>query len=321
MNKLSRSAALFGMAIALLPGQSAIAQEPTLRIVFPYAAGGSADAVARLMAEHLQKNLGRAVIVENKPGAGGRIGAQAVKDAPADGSTLLFAASPQITLQPHVLSNLGYDPFVDFAPLARVVKFDQALAVSGKVPARSIKELSAWVKASPDRAVFGSPGAGTAAHLAVMVLSKTFDLNLRHVAYKGTPAALPDLLEGRLPFYMAGNAELMEHHKAGGIRIVAIAGASRSPFLPEVPTLYESGVAFSADGWFAFYAPARTPSEILGRLEKAVLAAARSTDVKDRIQKMGFEPTSTSSADLARLQRAEFEAWANVVKANGLKPE
>ena len=122
--------------MAALPGPPATAQEPTLRIVFPFAAGGSADAVVRLIAEHLRKDLGRPVIVENKPGAGGRIGAQAVKDAPADGLTLLFASGPQFTLQPHVLSKLGYDPFADFAPLARVVKFDQALAVSGKVPAR-----------------------------------------------------------------------------------------------------------------------------------------------------------------------------------------
>jgi tripartite-type tricarboxylate transporter receptor subunit TctC len=321
MSKLLRSAALFGLAMALLPAQSAIAQETTLKIVFPYGAGGSADAVARLIAEQLQKSLERAVIVENKPGAGGRIGAQAVKDAPADGSTLLFAASPQITLQPHILSNLGYDPFADFAPLARVVKFDQALAVSGKVPARSIKELADWVKESPDRAVFGSPGAGTAAHLAVMVVSRTFDLNLRHVAYKGTPAALPDLLEGRLPLYMAGNAELMEHHKAGGIRIIAIAGGSRSPFLPDVPTLQESGVAFSANGWFAFYAPARTPPNVRARLEQALLAAARSAQIKDRIQAMGFAPTSTSAAELARIQRAEFDAWRNAVKATGFKSE
>jgi tripartite-type tricarboxylate transporter receptor subunit TctC len=321
MNKLSPCAALLGLAVAVLPGQLAIAQEHTLRIVFPYAAGGSADAVARLIAEHLQKDLGSAVIVENKPGAGGRIGAQAVKDAPADGSTLLFAASPQFTLQPHVISKLGYDPFADFAPLARVVKFDQALAVSGKVPAHSIKELAAWVKSNPDLAVFGSPGTGTAAHLAVMVLSKTFDLNLRHVAYRGTPAALPDLLEGRLPLYMAGNAELMEHHKAGGVRILAIAGAGRSPFLPEVPTLKEGGVAFSAEGWFAFYAPVRTPPDRLERLEKAILAAARSPEISARMRTLGFEPATTSSEELKRLQRAEFDAWANVIRATGFKHE
>jgi tripartite-type tricarboxylate transporter receptor subunit TctC len=321
MNKLLRLAAVFGLAITALPAKPANAQETTLRIVFPFAAGGSADAVARLIAEHLQKHSGRAVIIENKPGAGGRIGAQAVKDAPADGSTLLFAAAPQFTLQPHVIANLGYDPFADFAPLARVVKFDQALAVSGKVPPRSIKELAEWVKGSPDRAVFGSPGAGTAAHLAVMVLSKTFDLNLRHVAYKGTPSALPDLLEGRLPLYVAGNAELMEHHKAGGVRILAIAGAARSPFLPDVPTLKESGVAFAADGWFAFYAPARTPPQILERLEKAILAAALSTQIRDRMQAMGFEPTTTSSEELKRVQRREFDAWAKVIKATGFKPE
>jgi tripartite-type tricarboxylate transporter receptor subunit TctC len=201
------------------------------------------------------------------------------------------------------------------------VKFNQALAVSGKVPARSIKELVAWVKANPDRAVFGSPGTGTAAHLAVMVLSKTFDLDLRHIAYRGTPAALPDLLNGRLPLYMAGSAELMEHHKAGGVRILAIAGAARSPFLPDVPTLKESGVAFSAEGWFAFYAPARTRPDRLERLEKAILAAARSTQVRDRVRTLGFEPASTSSEELRRLQRAEFDAWANAIKATGFKHE
>jgi tripartite-type tricarboxylate transporter receptor subunit TctC len=321
MNKLSRRAALLWLAMAALPGQPAIAQEATLRIVFPFAAGGSADAVARLIAEHLHKDLGRPVIVENKPGAGGRIGAQAVRDAPADGSTLLFAAAPQFTLQPHVISNLGYDPFADFVPLARVVKFDISLAVSGKVPVHSIKELAAWVKGNPDRAVFGSPGAGTAAHLAVMVWSKTFDLNLRHVAYKGTPAALPDLLEGRLPLYIASNAELMEHHKSGGVRILAIAGAARSPFLPDVPTLKESGVTFSADGWFAFYAPAQTQPAMLERLENAILAAARSARIRDRMLAMGFQPTTTTSEELKRVQRAEFDAWANAVKATGFKSQ
>jgi tripartite-type tricarboxylate transporter receptor subunit TctC len=153
------------------------------------------------------------------------------------------------------------------------------------------------------------------------VLSKTFDLDLRHVAYRGTPAALPDLLEGRLPLYMAGNAELMEHHKAGGVRILAIAGAARSPFLPDVPTLKESGVAFSAEGWFAFYAPARTPPDRLEQLEKAILAAARSAEISARMRTLGFEPAGTSSEELKRLQRSEFDAWANVIKATGFKHE
>jgi tripartite-type tricarboxylate transporter receptor subunit TctC len=321
MNKQSRRAALFGLAIALLPGELAIAQESTLRIVFPFAAGGSADAVARLIAEHLQQDLGRAVIVENKPGAGGRIGAQAVKDAPADGSTLLFAAAPQFTLQPHLLNNLGYDPFADFAPIGRMVKFDQAVAVSGKIPPRSVKDLAAWLKAHPDQAVFGSPGAGTAAHLAVLALGRAFALELRHVPYRGTPAALPDLLEGRVPVYVAGHAELLEYHRSGSIRILTTAGPRRSPFLPDVPTLRESGVNFSAEGWFGFYAPAATPPEILKRLEKAIAAAARSSAVRDRMQALGFEPAEMSAEDLKRVQRAEFDAWATVVKATGFKLE
>jgi tripartite-type tricarboxylate transporter receptor subunit TctC len=320
MTKLSRRAALFGLAFIALPAQLAAGQEQTLKIVFPFAAGGSADGITRIVAERLQKSLGRPVIVENKAGAGGRIGAQAVKDAPADGSTILFAAAPQFTLQPH-LSNLGYDPFADFVPISRIVKFDQALAVSGKIPPRSIKDLIAWSKANPDRAAFGSPGAGTAAHFAATVMSKTFDVTLRHVRYRGTPAALPDLLEGRLPIYIASNAELMEHHKSGAIPILATAGSERSPFLPDVPTLKESGVSFEAEGWFAFYAPSRMTPELVESLEKAITGVVQSSDIRDKMRALGFQATNPAAQDLKRIQRAEYETWGAVIKSIGFKPE
>jgi tripartite-type tricarboxylate transporter receptor subunit TctC len=201
-------------------------QEQTLRIVYPYAPGGSGDAIVRMIAEQLQKSLGRPVIVENKTGAGGRIGAQAVKEAPSDGSTLLFGAAALFTLQPHVLSNIGYDPLADFAPISRIVKFDQALVVSSQVPARSIKELVVWLKSNPDQATFGSPGVGTGAQLAVLKFGQTFGIELRHLPYRGTPAALPDLLAGRLPIYVASSAELIEHHRSGVIRILATTGVN-----------------------------------------------------------------------------------------------
>ena len=218
MSTLSRRILLAGLsALAVLP-QPAHAQETPLKIVYPFPAGGSGDAIARMIAEHLQKSLGRAVIVENKTGAGGRIGAQSVRDAPPDGATLLLAAAAQFTLQPHVLTNLGYDPFADFVPVARIVKFDQVFVVNGQVPARSIKELAAWLKANPDQAAFGSPGAGTGAHFVALEFGRTFGIAVRHVPYRGTPAALPDLLAGRLPMYGASIAELIEHHRSGGIR-------------------------------------------------------------------------------------------------------
>ncbi len=215
MHTVSRRAALAGLAFfALWPGPAG-AQEQTLKIVFPFAAGGSADAVARMLADHMQKSLGRAVIVENRPGAGGRIGLRAVKEAAPDGATLLFIAGGPITVHPHVYPNLGYDPLVDLLPITQVIKFDLALAVSGKLPVRSLPELVVWLKANPEQATFGSPAAGAAPHFLGVELGRLAKLDLRHIAYKGTPVALPDLMTGRLPMHINTVGELIEHHKAG----------------------------------------------------------------------------------------------------------
>jgi tripartite-type tricarboxylate transporter receptor subunit TctC len=320
MRTFSRRAVLAGFA-PLIALSSLKAQEQTVRIVYPFAAGGSGDAVARMVAEHLQTSLRRQVIVENRSGAAGRIGAQVVRDAPPDGTVLLLAAGAQLTLQPHLFSNLGYTPFADFTPISQVVTFDQALVVSKQVPVQSIKDLVAWFKANPDQAVYGSPGAGTGPHFIAMEFGRVFDLNLRHVPYRGTPAALPDVLAGRVPMYIASSAELIEHHKSGGIRIVAMAGSARSPLLPDVPLLKESGVHIEAPGWFAFYAPARTPREVVERLERDIAAAIYVPETRARILAMGFQPTGTSADELKRIQRVEFDRWALVVKASGYKAE
>jgi tripartite-type tricarboxylate transporter receptor subunit TctC len=321
MNTLSRRAVLCGLAFAAVPNQFAVAQDQTIKIVFPFAAGGAADAIARMIAERLQKDLGKPVIVENKTGAGGRIGVHAVKEAAPDGATLLFAAASQFTLQPHVVANLGYDPFADFAPISEVARFDVAVAVSGKFPPRSIKDLAVWLKANPDQAVVGSLGTGTGVHFCAMALAKAFDLDVRHLFYRGTPAALPDLLAGRIPVFISSNAELMEHHRSGGIRIVATAGSDRSPVLPDVPTLKEGGVNFESEGWFAFYASARTPPQLIEQLEKAIGAAARAAEIRQRIEGLGFRATGTTANELKRVLRAEFDAWSTVVKGAGFKPE
>src|SRR5262245_21646308 len=237
MHTVSRRAALVGLAFfALWPGPAG-AQEQTLKIVFPFAAGGSTDAVARMLADHMLKNLGRAVIVENRLGAGGRIGQRAVKEAAPDGATLLFAPGALFTVVPHVYANLGYNPLVDLLPITQVMTFDAALAVSGKLPVGSLPELVAWLKANPEQATFGSPGAGGGAHFLGVELGRLAKLDLRHVPYKGTPAALPDLITGRLTMHITVAGEFIEHHKAGTVRILATAGASRSRFLADVPSL------------------------------------------------------------------------------------
>jgi tripartite-type tricarboxylate transporter receptor subunit TctC len=323
MHRFTRRAvltgSLAGFCSLIQPSTSGRAQEQAVKIIYPFSAGGSGDAVARMIAEHLQTSLHRPVVVENRTGAAGRAGVQAVKDAPADGSVLLFAAGAQLTLLPHFSPNLGYDPFVDLTPISQTVMFDQALVVSGQLPVRSINELLAWFKANPDQAVYGSPGAGTGAHFVAMEFARVFDLNLRHVPYRGTPAALPDVLAGRVPMYIASSAELIAHHRSGGLRVLATVGSARSFPLPDVPTLKESGVHVEAPGWFAFYAPGRTPREMVERLEKDIVAATHAPETRAKILGMGFQPTGTSAATLMQIQRAEFERWAPIVKASGYK--
>src|SRR5262245_36012594 len=321
MHTVSRRAALAGLAFFALWPEPAGAQEQTLKIVFPFAAGSSADAVARMLADHLQKSLGRPVIVENRPGAGGRIGVRAVKEAAPDGATLLFASSGLFTLQPHVYANIGYNPLVDLLPIIQVVKFDQALVVSGKIPVRSLPELVAWLKANPDQATFGSPGAGSAAHFPGMEIGRLAKLDLRHVAYKGTPAALPDLMTGRLPMFISSLAEFIEYHKEGSIRILATLGTSRSQSLPDVQTLQESGFDIEAPSWFAMWAPAGTPADVAERLRAAIIGALGNAEIRSRIGTLGFEVAGTTGEELARIQRADYERWGPIIKASGFKAE
>jgi tripartite-type tricarboxylate transporter receptor subunit TctC len=273
------------------------------------------------VAEHLQRSIGRPVIVENKVGASGRIGALAVKDAQPDGSTLLFAGSSQLTLQPHLYRDLGYDPAADFVPISQTIRFDQVLAIGGHVPVQSVKELVAWLKANPDKATYGSPGAGTFPHFAGMAFGQINGLDFRHVAYRGTPAALPDLLSGRIAVFVSSPAELIELHKSGSIRILATTGVSRSAILPDVPTLRESGIDVVVPGWFAFYAPAHTSPAVVERLQNEISAIVRLPEVQAKILAVGFEPTPTTSAELKQIQLNEFERWGAIVRASGYKPE
>src|SRR5262249_48815091 len=191
----------------------------------------------------------------------------------------LFAAASQFTLQPHIDSDLGYNPFSDFIPISQVVKFDQALAVSRKLPIGSISELIAWLKANPAQAMYGSPGAGTVPCFTGLEFARLTGLPLSHVAYRGTSAALADLLTGRIPLYIAAPAELIEQHKSGGVRIIAIAADTRSPLLPGIPTLRESAIDLDAPAWFALYAAAGTPREVVERLETEVAAATRAQNL------------------------------------------
>jgi tripartite-type tricarboxylate transporter receptor subunit TctC len=322
MQTHSRRGVLAGIAASLVvSARPGAAQDQTLKIVFSFSAGGAADGIARLVADRLRSSLGRPVIVENIVGAGGRIGARAVKQAQPNGAELLFASNSQMTLQPNIYRDLGYDAFDDFVPISQTMRSEVAFAVGGQSPVHSIKELIAWLKANPSQALYGSPGIGTGPHFAGLEFARLSGLDLRHAPYKGTPAALPDVLAGRIPLYLALTAELIEQHKSGAIRLLATADAGRSPFLPDVPALRESGIEIEAPGWFAFYAPAGTPQDIAARLEKEIMATTNAPEMRTKIETMGYLPTGSTSDALKKVQRTDFEQWGAIVKASGFNVE
>jgi tripartite-type tricarboxylate transporter receptor subunit TctC len=322
MRYLAR-ALLFGSlagAVFALPAHAQIGAEP-IRIIFPFAAGGSGDALARLLAEHLRTTLNLPVIVENRTGAQGRLGVQAVKAAAPDGKTLLLTPVAPMSVYQHVYKSLAYDPIADFQPLSQIATFDFALAVGPQVPAKSLKELVDWVKANPAEGSYGIPAAGSLPHFFGVLFAKTAGLDLRHVGYRGSAAALIDLVAGQLPIVVTTTADLLEQHKAERIRVLATSDRQRSPFLPDIPTFKEAGYDIVGSGWYGVFAPAKTPPETVEKLSAALAAGVQSPPIKERLLAVGLQPTGTTAAELGSVQKADSELWAPAVKASGFTPE
>jgi tripartite-type tricarboxylate transporter receptor subunit TctC len=312
--------AVVGALISTAPSRAQLGGEP-VRIIFPFAAGGSGDALARLIAEHLRGALNQPVIVENRAGAQGRIGVQAVKAAAPDGKTLLLTPVAPMSVYSHVYKSLAYDPIADFEPVAQVATFDFGLAVGPQVPAKTLRELVVWVKANPAQGSYGTPAAGTLPHFFAVRFARTAGLDLRHVGYRGSAAALTDLVGAQIPIVVTTTSDLLEQHKAGRIRVLATSDRQRSPFLPDLPTFKEAGYDIEGTGWYGVFVPAKTPPEIVARLNGAVVAAVRTPLVRERLLAFGLQPTGTSAAELAKIQKADSELWAPAVKASGFTPE
>jgi tripartite-type tricarboxylate transporter receptor subunit TctC len=302
---------------SLLAVNGALAQEQPIRIVYPFAAGGSGDGLSRLVGDKMRAALNRNVIVENRTGAAGRPGVMAVKNAAPDGGTLLITPIAPMAVYQHVYKNLEYDPIKDFAAVSQIATFDMGVAVSASNPATSLKELIAWAKADPARAAFGSPGAGTLPHFFGLMLARAAGIELRHVPYKGSAPTLTDLTAGHVPMVFTTLSDFVEMHKAKRIRILATSGAKRSSFVPEVPTFREAGFDIEGTSWYGAFVPARTPRETVDRLSAVIAAAVRMSDVRERFLGWGLQPTGTSAAEFAAIQKADSERWAAGVKASG----
>lgn len=312
------------IAAGLLSASVAQAQmtEQPLRIIFPFAAGGTGDALARLVAEKMRVSLNRPVIVESRTGAAGRIGVQAVKTASPDGSTILITPIAPVAVYQHVYKNLGYDPLTDLDAVSQLNTFDFGIAVGPKLAdVKSLKELVAWAKANPNEANYATPGAGTLPHFLAVLFGQKAGLDLRHVSYRGSAPALTDLVGGQLPMIVTTVSDLTEMHKDGRVRVLAVSGAERSRFMPEVPTLAELGYDLRASGWYGLFAPAKTPPDVVAKLSKAAVDAVKSPDVAERMLTLGLQPTGTSASEMAAIQKQDSAFWAPAVKASGFTAE
>lgn len=320
---MKRRSLLQSAAFAILSAGGARAQVggAPVRVIYPFPAGGSGDALARLTAEIVRVELGRPVIVDNKPGAGGRLGIKLAKAAPPDGNTLLVSPIAPMAVYQHVYPSLEYDPLGDFRPVAQLATFDFAVAVAADIPVRSVRELVAWLKANPDRANYGSPAAGTLPHFLGGIFARAANVELRHIAYGATARPLNDLVGGHIPIVFYSTNELVEQHKAGRIRVLATSGANRSTFLPEVPTFREAGYDIQATGWHGAFAPAGTSDAVVDRLNRAIVAALQTPQVRDRVIALGLQPVGISAATFAAIQRNDAALWASAIKLFGFKPE
>jgi tripartite-type tricarboxylate transporter receptor subunit TctC len=317
---LLAAAAVAAAAFATPHAHAQIGAAP-VRIVFPFAAGGSGDALARIIGEHLREGINRPVIIENKTGAAGRLGVESVARAAPDGDTILITPIAPISIYPHVYEKLAYDPFTDLEPLVHVADFEFAVAIGPQVPAKNLKELVAWLKANPNAANYGTPGAGTLPHFFAVSFRNAIGVDLRHVGYRGSAAVMTDLMGGQITMASTTTADLLEAHKAGKIRILATSDTKRSPLLPDVPTFKEEGYEITGTAWYAMYAPAKTPSETIARLNKVIVEAVRRPDVKARLLSLGLYATGSTPEELRRIQKKDSDLWQPAIKASGFKPQ
>ena len=321
MHEVRRSLLAAALLLAAAAPGMAQTDKGTIRLLVGFPPGGSADVVARTLADKLRVSLGQNVVVENKAGAAGRIAIGEVKRSPPDGLTLLVSPSGPFVVFPHVYKKLDYDPVADFTPIARVATFDFALAVGPKVPAGGVRELIAWFKANPGQGNYGSPGAGTLPHFVGLMFGRAAGVELNHIAYKGGAPALTDLVAGQIPLSVDTPLEPMELHRAGKIRIVAVSGERRSPMLPDVPTLKESGIDMTADGFFGVYAPANLPADQVSRLNQAIVDAVKAPDIQDKLIRLGLNPLPSSPAEMVKMQAQHLVRWEMPIKASGFTAE
>jgi tripartite-type tricarboxylate transporter receptor subunit TctC len=307
--------------LALSLSLSAAAQDKTLRIILGYPPGATSDTLTRLLGERMRAALNITVIVENKAGAGGVVGTEAAKGAAPDGGTILLTPlAPMVTFPHSHGAALRYDPFKDFEPVAHLTDFQLSLLVYSEIPAKTVAEYVALVKKDPKMGDYASAAAGSLPHYFGVMFAKTSGIEMTHVAYRGTAPALQALAGGEVKSAMFVLGDALTLVRSGKARVLAVSGAKRSAIAPEVPTFKELGYDIEGNGWYALFAPAKTPKDAIDRYAKAAIEAVRSPEMKARIEAMGLEPTGYGPAELGAILKADYDKWGPVIRASGFKP-
>jgi tripartite-type tricarboxylate transporter receptor subunit TctC len=324
MNNYRSGRLILATCCGLAWAAGALAQQypvKSIRVVVPFAPGGATDITGRTLGARMADGFKQQVIVENRTGAGGVIGAELVSKAPPDGYTVLLATPAETAILPH-MQKMPYDTLRDFAPVSLATASPLILVVHPSLPVRSVKELIAFIRARPGQLSYGSAGTGGVHHLAAEQLKTAYKLDMVHVPYKGVGPVIPDLIGGHIPMTFSSMPPSMPYVRSGKLRALGVAAAKRSPAAPEVPTMSEAGAPdFVATNWFAYFVPRGTPAAVISALNAEINRTLKLEDVKAKLLPLGLETLGTTPDELGKFVREESEKFAKLIKAAGVKPE
>jgi tripartite-type tricarboxylate transporter receptor subunit TctC len=313
------------LAAAIVASAFVNAAEPypakVIRMIVPYSPGGTGDNIGRAVGAKLGELLGQQVIIDNRPGAGGNIGAEAAVRAAPDGYTVVMAAT-SLASNPALQRKMPFDPLKNLVPVSGCCEVPMIVVVHPSLPMKNIKEFVAYAKAYPGKLTYASSGIGTSSHLAAELFRVQTGVDMLHAPYKTDALAMPDLLSGQVPVMFMFQTAALPQVRAGKLRALAVSTAQRSPLAPELPTVAEAGVpGYEFSGWFGIFAPAATPTEIVNKLAAALVRAVQSPDLRERLSQQGFMPVASGPEQFAAFFRREVAKWARVVKEGGLQPQ
>lgn len=319
MDRREFIAGCVGLTLAARASDAVGQSGPLTKIIFPFAAGAGGDTLCRILAQHMSPILDRTIIVENRAGGDGLIGIKSVKGASPDGTTILVTTGPTMYLLPMVELQPSFDTAKDFMPVSLLVRFEFAIVASPAVDAKDFKQFVAWLKANPNKANFGAPSNGTIPHFTGSKLEQVLGIPMMRVSYRGSAPIINDLVGGHLPFGITTLSDAVPQHQAGGVKILAVTSAERSPFLPDVPTLKENGVDLVADAWYGMWLPAGSSLAFAKQLSEAAAVALAKPEAREKLLAIGLIPVGSTPEGLAQELAANAAFWQPIVKATDYK--